>query len=79
MILAALLVPEFRDFAIDARLFSVQRQCLTLICTTADFILLSFHELQFEPEFSVFGHFRYFAGDDPLQPEPLTIHAPREA
>lgn len=41
----------------------------------ADIILLSFHELQFEQEFSVLGHFRYFAGDDPLQPEPLTIHA----
>jgi hypothetical protein len=78
MILAALLVTEPRDFAIDAWLFSVQRQCLTLMYTKADFTLLSFHKLQFEQEFSVFGHFRYFAGDDPLQPEPLTIHTPRE-
>jgi hypothetical protein len=53
---------------------SAQRPTLDAYMSKADIVLLSFHELQFEQEFSVLGHLRYFAGDDPLQPEPLTIH-----
>jgi hypothetical protein len=59
--------PHSETSPTDARL-----QCATTMLdaymSKADIILLSFREIQFEQGFSVLGHFRYFAGDDPLQP-----------